>query len=87
MWEGKCGFVQSGDMMQSSNNHEPFVDSEQAGKFLSFHPKTVERWARQGVLPAHPAGIGKRKFWRFLISELDEWMKSNVISARYPCRN
>lgn len=45
-----------------------------AAKFLGLDEKTITRWARQGYLPAHPLGEGKRKFWRFLVSELTEWL-------------
>ncbi|HTC92479.1 MAG TPA: helix-turn-helix domain-containing protein [Terriglobales bacterium] len=65
---------------------EPFVTSDEAARFLSLHPKTVERWARAGRIPGHPVGYGSRKQWRFLLSELQQWMKSEVISDRYPCR-
>lgn len=50
-----------------------------AAAFLGLDVKTITRWARQGYLPAHPLGEGKRKFWRFLPSELSAWLnaKSN----------
>jgi hypothetical protein len=43
--------------------------------------KTITRWARQGYLPAHPLGEGKRKFWRFLQGELAEWL---VAKTNFP---
>lgn len=51
---------------------EPLLDSEGAARLLRIHPKTVERWARQGLIP------GKRIAgrWRFRASELDEWWRS-----------
>jgi excisionase family DNA binding protein len=64
---------------------EPFVQCREAARFLGLHRKTVERYARQGVLPAHPATGHHRKRWRFLISELDVWLRSKVISACHPC--
>jgi excisionase family DNA binding protein len=64
---------------------EPFVQCREAASFLGLHRKTVERYARQGVLPAHPATGHRRKRWRFLISELDVWLRSKVISACHPC--
>ena len=45
-----------------------------AAAYLGLDAKTVTRWARQGYLPGHPLGEGKRKFWRFLESELREWL-------------
>ena len=54
-----------------------------AAAYLGLDVKTVTRWARQGYLPAHPLGEGKRKFWRFLESELSEWLvtKTNRLEA------
>jgi hypothetical protein len=37
---------------------------------------SVIRWAREGKLPAYPIGEGKRKLWRFLESDLEQWMLS-----------
>jgi excisionase family DNA binding protein len=45
-----------------------------AAEYLGLDVKTVTRWARMGYLPAHPLGEGKRKFWRFLESELSAWL-------------
>jgi excisionase family DNA binding protein len=55
----------------------------QAAEYLGFDVKTVTRWARQGYLPGHPLGEGKRKFWRFLESELSDWLsaKTNQLEA------
>jgi excisionase family DNA binding protein len=50
------------------------MDPQAAAEFLSLDVKTITRWARQGYLPAHPLGEGKRKFWRFLEAELNEWL-------------
>ncbi len=65
---------------------ERYVDSKVAGRFLGLHPKTVERMARRGQLPGYPIGTGNRRRWRFLLSELDEWMRSTLLSHRHPCR-
>lgn len=64
---------------------EPFVQCRDAAKFLGLHCKTVQLYARQGLLPAHPATGHRRRRWRFLISELDVWLRSRVISACHPC--
>jgi len=45
-----------------------------AAEYLGLDVKTITRWARQGYLPAHPLGEGKRKFWRFFEHELAEWL-------------
>ena len=62
---------------------EPFVDCAAAAVILGgLHPKTVERWAREGRIPAY------RYFrhWKFRTSELEVWMRSHVNSNCHPCR-
>jgi len=66
---------------------EHYVDSDEAAEFLKLNPRTVQRLAREGTIPAHPFGGKNRKTWRFLLSELDDWMKAKVNSARGPCRS
>jgi hypothetical protein len=53
------------------------VGPQDAGRFLNMHTKTVLRKARSGALPAHPVG-GNRKRWHFYLSELDDWLRSQV---------
>jgi len=58
---------------------EPYVDSKQAADFLAFDCKTVQRLSREGKLPAHPVLSGShslRRTWRYKLSELDEWARS-----------
>ena len=57
---------------------EPFVDAHAAGTYLKLHPVTVQRFARNGSLPAHPIQQGSRKHWRFLLSELRDWLKGRT---------
>jgi excisionase family DNA binding protein len=64
---------------------EYYVDAEEAGKFLGIHRRTVLQMARDAVIPAHPLGDGRRKLWRFLLSELDEWMRARVNTGRRLC--
>jgi len=66
----------------AESNLELFVDARTAGKFLSLHPATVQRLARQGALPAHPVNGGARKQWRFLLSELQEWLQARTNTAK-----
>jgi Helix-turn-helix domain len=49
---------------------EPFVDAVRAADFLSLKPRRVLELARSGELPAYPLGTGKRRVWRFRLSEL-----------------
>ena len=69
---------------QSERSHslrEAPVSQQHAARFLNMHPKTVLRKAREGSLPAHPVG-SDRKRWHFYLSELDDWLRSQVIAGR-----
>jgi hypothetical protein len=50
---------------------EKFVDSIAAADFLSVKPRRVLEMARAGLLPGHPLGYGRRRVWRFRLSELE----------------
>lgn len=78
---------QSGEKLKVFVPHaswENYVDAKEAGAFLHLHPKTVMRLAREDSLPAYSFSEGTRHHWRFLISELDIWMKSKVNSRLHP---
>jgi hypothetical protein len=55
---------------------ERFVDATTAAAFLSITRKYLLKLSRLGIIPAHPIGVGSRKQWRYLISELAEWALS-----------
>ena len=57
---------------------EPYVDPEQAAAFLKTNRLKIIRMARLGFLPAHPLGSGKRRQWRFKLSELDKHMQKRL---------
>lgn len=63
--------------MTTNTETERFVDAVEAGKFLCLRPRRVLELARQGVIPAYPLGQGKRRVWRFRLSEI-----ANAIRAR-----
>jgi excisionase family DNA binding protein len=62
---------------------EPLLDSAQAAVLLGIHPKTLQKKARQGEVPARRIG----DLWRFRASELDDWVRTGVSSFRHSCRN
>jgi excisionase family DNA binding protein len=66
---------------------EYFVDDARVAEMLGIHRRTVQQMARDGVIPAYPLGEGIRKTWRFLLSEIHEWMQARVNSESHPCRS
>jgi excisionase family DNA binding protein len=52
-------------------SYEPLLSDAEAAKFLGgLHPKTVQRMARRGELPAYRIG----RYWRFRVTELSQWL-------------
>lgn len=49
---------------------EPLLSDAQAGELLGIHPKTVQRLARTGKLPAVRVG----RYWKFRASTLNQWI-------------
>jgi len=62
----------------------PF-STEEAAEYVGLHPKTMERMARRGEVPAYPISGARRKTWRYYRNELDEWLRGRLNSRRYPC--
>ena len=57
---------------ESLQRFERLLDDNQAALLLGgLHPKTLQRMARRGQVPAFRVG----KYWRYRASELDEWLK------------
>ncbi len=52
---------------------EPLLDDKQAGEMLGLHPKTVQRLARRGEIPAVRIG----RYWRYRASVLNQWIEVN----------
>lgn len=69
-----------------SDGPEPYVNPDEAAAFLKTNRLKVIRMARAGVLPAHPLGDGKRRQWRFKLSELDKHMQRALNAAHPPVR-
>lgn len=60
---------------------EPFVDAIQGAEFLGIRPRRLLELVRAGHLPGHPIGQGRRKTWRFRLSELAEAMAQEKTDA------
>ena len=61
------------------------MNTAEAAVYVGYHKKTVERMARNGEIPAHPASGVRRITWKFYASELDAWLRGKVNSRRHPC--
>jgi excisionase family DNA binding protein len=58
--------------MNGQLQFEPLLNDVQVAALLGgLHPKTVQRMARRGQLPALRVG----KYWRFRASELESWLR------------
>jgi excisionase family DNA binding protein len=59
-------------MGANSVEYERLMSDVEAAKFLGgLHPKSVQRMARRGQLPAYRVG----RYWRYRTSELDQWLR------------
>jgi excisionase family DNA binding protein len=62
------------------SSFEPTLNSTEAAALLRIHPKTLQRMARQGRIPGHRVG----DLWRFRASELDAWLRCEVVDSEPP---
>lgn len=71
-------YVQTNRLLDKSQERHPrFLNPAEAAHYLGgLNVRTVVRWAREGYLPAYPIGEGKRRLWRFLEADLEQWMLS-----------
>jgi excisionase family DNA binding protein len=63
--------------MNARPNFEPLLSDAQAAELLGVHPKTLQRLARVGQIPAHRIG----RFWRYRASELDSWLRTSAVNS------
>ena len=49
---------------------EPHLDAIEAASLLRMHPKTLKKKARLGEIPGRHVG----KYWRFRVSDLNDWL-------------
>jgi Helix-turn-helix domain len=63
---------------------EPFINADEAARFLSMNRLRVIRAARSGRLPAHPFRRGRGNDWFFLKTELAAHMRGELKLAPRP---
>lgn len=61
---------------------EPILSAKEAAQHLRLHVKTVRRFAREGRLPCSTVG----KYYRFRLSELDQWLQQHHNEISRPFR-
>jgi excisionase family DNA binding protein len=67
-----------------TTDFEPLMNDAEAAAFLGgLHPKTVQRMARRGELPAYRIG----KYWRYRASELSAWLVLHSTGQTPACSN
>lgn len=62
---------------------EPLIDSDEAAAIIGVAPKTLQKYARRGLI--HGVHIGK--FWRFRASVIDEWISREFDNSTPPEAN
>lgn len=55
---------------------EPLLDTDQAAEIMRIHPKTLQRYARQGIVHGFQLG----SMWRFRASDIDRWISEQLAS-------
>lgn len=71
-------------MLLTQSQPEPFINADEAAKFLSMSRLRVIRLARSGRLPAHPFPRGRGNDWFFLKRELAAHMRGELKLAPRP---
>ena len=64
----------SNRVVHGAGQCEPLLDSNEAARLLRIHPKTLQRMARRGEIPAIHIG----KLWRFSTSALLLWQQQKL---------
>lgn len=77
----KASFHPAGELRRKPVACEPFVpepllDTDQAAAIMRIHPKTLQRYARQGVVRGFQLG----SMWRFRASDIDRWITEQLAS-------
>ena len=65
-------------MSLAEHEHEPFINVDEAARFLSMRRLRVVRLARQKRIPAHPFRRGRGHDWFFLKSELAAHLRADL---------
>ena len=61
---------------------EKLIGQKKAAERLDIHPETLRRLSVRGEIPSLKIG----RFWKYLPSALDAWVRSRLNSSRLSCR-
>lgn len=75
-----CDMEQQSEETATTGKPEAWVTLEGVAGHLVASTDTIRRWIRERGMPAHKAG----GMWRFKISEVDEWVRSNRKGDKTP---
>jgi excisionase family DNA binding protein len=59
---------------------EAWVSLSDIAEHLQVSTDTVHRWIRARKIPVHRVG----RFWRFQVSEIDEWVRAGKAAGKKP---
>jgi len=57
---------------------EAWISLSEIAEHLQVSTDTVHRWIRAKKIPVHRVG----RFWRFQVSEIDEWVRGGKAAGR-----
>lgn len=57
---------------------ERWLSVDEIAAHLGVNPDTIYKWISRKRMPAHKVG----KLWKFLASEIDEWVKGGHAAAK-----
>lgn len=62
------------DMQKRKNTSKEIMTAQDVADYLSLHPLTVHRYAREGKIPAFKIGAD----WRFHKKYIERWIKEKL---------
>ncbi|MFA6217138.1 MAG: helix-turn-helix domain-containing protein [Candidatus Omnitrophota bacterium] len=62
-------------MAENINENKPIMTTKEVAEYLNIHPLTVNKYAREGKIPAFKIGTD----WRFHKNYIENWIKDKVI--------
>ena len=54
-----------------------YLTNDEVAKILRVHPRTVDRWLKQGMLKGYKLGNGKTSLWRISKNEVKKFLEKH----------